>query len=199
MSRSSSSTGSTISRARLLSCAPACTSSALRERSLVVDDGRKRLDVELDELRCVFGERSAARDDERVWITDEADLSLGEYALGGGRCHVEHRRRAHRTGEQRIEVLGGEDRDHARRVLRGGHVEPHDASPGDVTACERGMEHARHHDIVDVATATGQQAGVLLAVDGRADESGRGREEAHSLHWHFHLVMASPRPRVTDA
>ena len=43
---SSSSTGITSSRARLLSHSPGCTSSLLVERGLVVDDRRERLDVE---------------------------------------------------------------------------------------------------------------------------------------------------------
>src|SRR5581483_8189937 len=65
--------------------------------------------------------------------------------------------------------------DDAGRGAGGGHVEPGDAGARYVAAHEVGVEHAGQAHVVDVAPAAGQQARVLLAGYGLADEPPRCR------------------------
>ena len=53
-------------------------------------------------------------------------------------------------------------------LARRRHVDP-DLRPGDVAAHEVGVQHAREGDVVGVATASGEQAGVFLAEHRLAD------------------------------
>ena len=55
-----------------------CTSASASSASSVVDDGRQRLVVDVDELGRVLGEVERLGDDERDGVADETHLVVGE-------------------------------------------------------------------------------------------------------------------------
>ena len=75
---------------------------------------------------------------------------LGEREHVDPRDPTHHDRGRHRSEQTRIQVGGGEHRDHTGRVPSGLGVDPHDVAPGEVAADEGRVHHAGDDDVVDV-------------------------------------------------
>ena len=74
-----------------------------------------------------------------------------------------------------IQLGRGQHCDHAVEGARGRHIQQVDATPRDVAANERAMEHARQHHVVDIAAVAGEQARVFAARHRLPDEPAGGR------------------------
>jgi hypothetical protein len=164
-------------------------------RCRVVDNRGERVDLEGEQFDGVLRQRSAGGDDHRVRIADVAHFVVGQHlvrAVVGAPAHLQDRCGAHRAGEKVVEVGRRQDRDDAGRGPGGGGVDTHQPAAGDVAAGEGNMEHARDGQVVDVAPAAREEAGVLLPVDPAPHEpAGRG-EHAHRR---ASGVTGSPVPR----
>ena len=138
---------------------------ALVERVLVGDDRFEHLDVLVDELERVFRGVAVLGDDQRNRIADVADL-VGRETVDGGRLQARHHVHAdHRTRlrglRQPGEIGAGVDGDDARERPRLGRVDRHEPAVRHGAAEERAVQHPRQHDVVDVATASAQDARIL--------------------------------------
>src|SRR6185503_120404 len=95
-------------------------------------------------------------------FTDEADLAARQRRILG---RLEAGQAELGLDRSNIEVLGDEDRRLRPRRLADGT----DAGVGERAAQEGNLLQAGQRDVVDVAAAAAQEAGVLLAQDARAD------------------------------
>lgn len=146
-----------------------------RRGVLEVNHGRRRVDVDLDELGCVLGERPRLRDDDGDRVAHEPDVAVGERPFGW-RDHVEQRCGGHASPEPAVEIGGGEHGDDTGRRLGRRGVETDDSPPRHLAPHEVRAQRSRHPDIVDVAAPAGQQARVLPTADHSADQARRWRQ-----------------------
>ena len=137
--------------------------SARRAR---VDDRRQRIAVEDDEVGGVLGEVAVGGDDRGDRLAVEADPVAGEERLGGLDVGAQRRPRPQLAARD-LGIVAGHHRDHARRGPRGVGVDAADAPVGERAAHEGDVEHSGETQVADIATATGEQPGVLLAGDAR--------------------------------
>jgi hypothetical protein len=142
---------------------------AVLERLLGVDHHGQR--VVLDEH--LFGRVDdavlVAADHDRDGLADALDDALGERPRL--RCLDLHPRRDpdHRERRLEVEVVGGEHPVHARGALGARRVDRRDPRVRLGRAHDRHVEHARQHEVVDVAAAPRDHPGVLLAAHRLAD------------------------------
>ena len=152
-------------------------------RLRVVDDGLLRVVVDLDHLARVLGEVAGLGDDDGDRVAHVAHV--GDRERRRHRELLAHHRVVAGPGDP-VEVLPREHRDHARHLAGGADVDAGDRGAGEVAAEERGVQRAGDLHVVDVEAVTGEEALVLLARDGLADEargegrSGRGGHDAES-------------------
>ena len=127
-----------------------------------IDDGGQRLEVELypaDKILALGARRGHAH---RDGFADEAHLAARQRRILGG---LEAGQAELGLDRSDIEVFGDEDRRLRPRRLADGQ----DAGVGERAAQEGNLLQAGQFDVVDVAAAAAQEAGVLLAQDARAD------------------------------
>ena len=129
-----------------------------------VDDRLEHLVVDLDQRAGVLGDVAVGGRDDGDGLAGVAHLLRGDRGL------------RHRLGAERghrpdvLQRLGaGEDADHAGQRPRGARVDRADAGVGVRAAQHGGVQHAGHHDVADVARASGQQLRVFLAGGRLAD------------------------------
>ncbi|UIJ63123.1 hypothetical protein LWP59_16555 [Amycolatopsis acidiphila] len=123
-----------------------------------VQHRRQRLDVHLDELGGVFGQITRVRDDDRDRIADEPDIARGQ---AGAWC-VGRVRACHRPpgfADQPVELRRGVDGTHPFGAARLPGVDGGDPAARHRAAHERGVQHARHDDVLDEPATTAEQAG----------------------------------------
>jgi hypothetical protein len=121
---------------------------------------RQRVVVGPDELGGVDSLLGPFAQDHRDGLADEPDDPVGEEGASHG--GVEHRRS--RRERLQVDVLGGEDSDHARSGPSLCHVEGEEASVGARRAHVGGVDGAvqlRQAEVRDVGAAVGQQLRVL--------------------------------------
>ena len=102
----------------------------------------------------------------------DASAVYGDRARSG-------RSERHEVADDAVEVGGGEHERDAGRGTRRSHVDPADRAVRHVAAYERGVQHARYVEVVDVATAAREQARILDPQRSRADRRlGRGHRSS---------------------
>ena len=155
--------------------------------ALHIDDGLDALELELDQLDRVRGQRFGLRDRDRDRLPGVHDLLAGERILGPARA----------GGDDR-EVVGGEHGDDAGQLTGGGHVDRLDQRVGVV-----GEQEASVQEPVDgyVGSETGVAANLRLGVatgSGGADRrltTGRGSiGSGHDPNLSSAPELSSPRP-----
>ena len=146
--------------------------SDVGRRDLEVDHGRKRLELDVDQVAGVLGDVPVLGDNDRDRIADEAHGVRRQDRSGRPDDATADRRVERRVLEGREVLVREHGMDAGQRTGRG-EVERDDPTVRDVAAHERRFQHARQRDVIDVATAPGEQAGVLLACHRLADESAR--------------------------
>ena len=123
-----------------------------RER---VDEGGKRLVLDLDELDRVGRDVAVLRDHEGDLLPLEEDLAVREHRL-----HVAREGR-HVVEVEGLQVLRGQHRGDPGERLRGLRVDGLDAGVAVGGADEVAEEHARHLDVVHVVALALGEAGIL--------------------------------------
>ncbi len=141
-------------------------------RVLDPDDDGQLLVAHPDPLARVLGDVAVGRDDHDDGLTDVVDLVLGQGVTGAPvgerRVGDEQRQRlAHLPGQVLVHV----DRDDPVDVDRVVGVDLEDSRVGMRAAHESGCESVVP-EVVEVAAAAGDEAGVLLAPDRRAEHLG---------------------------
>ena len=144
---------------------------------LVVDYGIQGLVLDVDEFERIFGQVAVPGHDQGHRVAHEADIAGGQdMARDDGRG-----RRIGR-GSQRVDVavqvLGGQHRVHTGRARGRRSVQAQDAGTSEVASQERGVEHARQANVVDVLSGARDQATVLDPLDGLAHEPAGGLHPA---------------------
>ena len=148
---------------------------------------RERLEFEFDQLRGIFGDVAALRDDHGNRFADVTDLVIGEQRLLRVDEFMLHkacpfaRQRQLRVGYGRKQLgkFGAAQHiDHAWQRGRAREIDRPDARMGERAAHERRMQHARQLEVGDELSASRQQAPILAARDGAADK-GRGLRIVH--------------------
>ncbi len=129
-------------------------------------DRRQRLEVDGDQFGGVERLRHRLGDDEGDVIADPAHAVLGEDRI----ARLDHRRavaalQAARDRQiapaGRLDVGGGQHRQHAGRLFRGAHVERLDLRVRVLRAQHDAVRHAGQLDVVDIAAAALQQPRIL--------------------------------------
>jgi hypothetical protein len=147
-----------------------CSTGALGERALGIDDHRQRVVGDPHEVGRILGDVAVLRHDHRHRLADEPH-PVGCRAVVMDRCGHADRERLGVAGD----VLAGDGTDHAVERQR----------RGEVVVADRGVRHRGAHDrrvarvghrrvIVDVGPASGEKPGVLDALDRLADPAGLG-------------------------
>ncbi len=154
------------------------------------DDGRKLLVLDLDQFGGVACLRQRFGDDERDTVADRAHPPAAEDRAHGAKAfrpaHVLRHHRNEAAEPVRLDVGAGQYGQHAGGCLR----------PGSVDAFDEGVRVRRHHhdtvtlsreiDVVHVAAAAGDEAGIFQPRNGLANA-----EFSHAL---FLLDQARQRP-----
>ena len=143
---------------------------AFLERALGIADIGERVVVHHDGLDRVLGDIGVARDHRRHRLAVPLHLAHGQRpvgGVGGGQRRLHHRLR---HGQDLVlDVVPGDDRDHARHRLGGARVDALDAGMRVVAALEHQMQRARLHDVGEEASPAGGEAMVFLAAEPGAD------------------------------
>ncbi len=160
----------------------------VRERCAHVDDGGQVLDVEHDRLGGAAGLLERLRDDGRDRVADMPDAAMGQdrvprllHDLAEAVGHLP----AAGDAADVLEVLAGEDADHARHSLRGARVDAPDRSVRDVRAQEMHVRLSGPVDVVGVPALAGQEPNVLASPGAGADAA------IHSHCWVSLIVAAA--------
>ena len=122
-----------------------------------VDDGRQRVVLDDDELRCVGAGGAILAQDDRDDVSDEANDVRGDERARHPLLEDRDGRGAHRTG---VDVGAGQDL-HVREGLGGALVDAGDASVREQRAHERDGERPLQGQVLDVLTLPAQEARVL--------------------------------------
>ena len=154
---------------------------AVRGRLLGVDDHVERLVVDVDQRECVLGrvaglghDRGDARARERDAVDLERPRRVDE-VLDAARLPCARQRR------QLLEVLAGEDGDDARGLRGLRRVDALDPRVREGRAQDRDVRHPGQLEVVEVLRRAGDQARVLDALDGLADEPGGCLDGRHAV------------------
>ncbi len=134
----------------------------LGHRLVRVDDRLQLFVFHFHRVGAVRRAVAVAGDDERHFLHLEVHLLVGEHGL-----HVAAHRR-HPVELDRLQVIGGQDRHHARHGEGLGLVDGLDARMGVRAAHDGPVQHARQLDVIDVGSLAADEAGVLLAQSGGA-------------------------------
>ena len=140
------------------------------ERGLDVAHRGQRLVIDLDELGGVLRERAAVGDHDRDAVAGVARLVDGERPV---RRQLDVLGDGPGTGQPARPLVGevgaGERRDDALGLACGSEVDARDPRVRVGTADDGHPDHACDRDVVDEAGLAGQELGILLARDRRAD------------------------------
>jgi hypothetical protein len=140
-----------------------------RERGIHVDDGIERVDVDLDQRGRIFGDRPGVGDDDRDRFAHQTDGVARQRAVGRREQTVTARRH-HVVGD--VAQIGiGQHEVHTGHMARGRDVDGGDPPVGDRAANERGVEHPRHGQVIDVAALPGEDPRILRTAHARAREA----------------------------
>ena len=136
------------------------------QRRLGIADVGQLLVVDFDRFGGVLGHVLVARDDGGERIAVEAHLAHRERPVGRvlGR-HVGHHHRLRQGRDLIFDVVARDHRDDARHGLRLAGVDTLDPGVGHLAAHEHQVHHARHHDVADIAPATGEQPLIFLPIE----------------------------------
>ena len=132
--------------------------SIVREGRERVDEGGKRLVLDLDELDRVGRDVAVLRDHEGDLLALEEDLAVREHRL-----HVPRESR-HVMQVEGLEILRGQHRGDPGQRLRGLRVDGLDAGVAVGGADEVAEQHARHLDVVHVVALALGEARILHAL-----------------------------------
>src|SRR5262245_7545202 len=153
--------------------------SARAQRRFRVDDGREGVEIEGDQLSGVFGGVAARRHDDGNGLADMPDfvmrqqrlLGIDELVLDERRPFAGERELRVRHRRQELQqIRAAQGTGDARR--RGGARQIHstDARMRDRSSDENAVQHVRQSEIGNELSAAGQQAMILAAWYGAADE-----------------------------
>ena len=145
------------------------------QRELAPDNRRQLFVLDVDQLDRVLGQVATLGHDDRHRIADEAHVALRE---GGDGREREILGRPVPEPPDRIAVqLGsGPNRDDARQRSGRFSIDRGDPRVGERAACERGVQHSRQTNVVDVNAVPGQQARVLTSLHPSADVAAGDRQ-----------------------
>ncbi len=132
--------------------------------------GVERFVVHRDEFGGVLGLGVGFGDHHGDGFADEGDAATGEDFLGrglgrGAVAALDRRHQRHGLGAERLDVVIGQDIDHARRGLGGGDVDREDFRVAVRAAVETGESLVVKAQIVRILTLTGDEADILGAFD----------------------------------
>jgi hypothetical protein len=131
------------------------------------DRRRQRLVVDLDQFGGVLRLVQRLRHHERHIVADPAHLVLGKRRVGrlerAAVAPLQAARHRQVAPSGRLPVGAGEHRQHARRGLGAGGIDPADAGVGVRGAQHAGVGHAGQHHVGDIAAAAAQQPRILEA------------------------------------
>jgi hypothetical protein len=131
---------------------------------------RQLLDVDLDRLQGVLGERRAFRQHQRKRLAHIADLGMGDHRLGE-RLELRQRLQPHRHLRDRAAEVGcRDDAVHAQHCQRARGIDRSNAAMGDCAAQDRGMQQAGAGEIIHIFAAAAQETQILQPFDRAADE-----------------------------
>ncbi len=152
---------------------------ALAQRLLRIDDGRKRIEIETDQLSRVFRRMTTLGHDDGNGLADMADLVVGEKGLlGVDELVLDQRRPFTRQRELRVrhrrqelqEIPAAQGTGDARRTARTRQIHGADARMGERASDEDRVQHVRQIEVGNELSLTGQQAMVLATRQRAADE-----------------------------
>src|SRR5215467_15439502 len=153
--------------------------STRAQRQFRVDHGRQGIEVEGDQLRRIFGGVAALRHDDRDGLADMPDFVMSQQRLLGidelvlderGPFARQRKLRVRHRRQELEEVRAAEHAGDTWR--RGGARQVHAANARvcDRASDENRVQHVRQVEISDELSAAGQQAVILAARHGAADE-----------------------------
>ena len=151
------------------------------------DDGRERIQVQVDQAGGVLGDVPALRDDERDGIADVTDAITGQRGVGRRRQAVDRDAEVKRIGAVG-KILRGEHGMDTREGLRRGGVHAAQYRVGDRAAHEAPVQQPRGLDVVHVSPAAGEDARILLPRHPRAGQA------AHHASPRVHAVTSASAP-----
>ena len=152
---------------------------AWAQRQFRVDHGRQGIEIEGDQLSRIFGGVAALRHDHRNSLADMPDFVVSQQGLLGidelvlyerGPFSGERELRVRHRRQELQQVRAAQHAGDTRR--RGGARQVHaaDARVRDRASDEDRVQHMRQVEIGDELSAAGQQAAILAARHGAADE-----------------------------
>jgi hypothetical protein len=156
---------------------------------LEVQRGRQLVVLHVDELSGIACLGGAASDDHGDDLAGEGDPVAGHRRVAGGDLVGGDRPGVDAHAHLVTEVGARQDGDHVGRGRGGRGVDADDLGVGERAAHHREVQHARKHDVVGPAGATGDQPLVLLAAAGLPDLG--GRRVLGGRHW-------APPAAITD-
>ena len=159
------------------------------ERQFGIEHGRQRIEIEIDQLGCVFRRIAVLRHDDSHRLADVPDLivrqqrllRIDELVLHLRRPFARQRKLGVRHRRQKLgELRAGQRIDNAGR--RGGarHIDRFYARMSDRASDKHRMQHMRQFEIGDELAAAGEETAILAPGDGTADV-GDIREIVHPL------------------
>ena len=163
----------------------------LQRRFRITDVGQF-LVVDLDRLRGVLGHILVARDHRRERIAVESHLAHRKRPMGRVlRRHVRHHHRLGQGCDLILDVVTGDHRHDAGHGFGAARVDVLDPGMGHLAAHEHEVQHARHHDVGDVAPAAGEEPLVFLAIEPGAEPAVRSTGVRRVVHlfapWNIYL------------
>ena len=162
------------------------TGRVILERLEGVDDGLHGLVVDLDRGDPVGGRVARRGDDGRDLLRLVHDGVRRQHHL-----RVRHERR-HPVQVVRLEILPGEDGEHAGDFQRLARVDAVDLPVRDRAADDVEPQHVREDDVVDVVALALQEARILLALHGVAHAADVGGSlRCHQLSSPASAVLAA--------
>jgi hypothetical protein len=153
------------------------------EGLLGVDHHGQRVVLDDDLLGGVDDAVLVAADDDGDGLADVLDDAVPGQRPRLRRLDLDSRRDPHhRERRLELEVVAGEDRVDARRLLGGRGVDRDDPGVRLGRPDDGHVEHPREHEVVHVTAAPGDHPGVLLATQRLADPLVAGRRLLHGAH-----------------
>ena len=135
-----------------------CASRADAARSATARDA---LDVDLDQLARVLGERATSRDHDGERFSDEPHFILGDYRLDEPFETLDRSETDRNGGNDVADIGGGEDRLDAGTSIRRAQVDAANTPVSHRTAHDRRVQQTLGHDIGNEGAAPSEQPRVL--------------------------------------
>ena len=119
------------------------------------------LDVDLDQLARVLGERATSRDHDGDRLSDEPHFILGDYRLDEPFETLDRSETDRNGGNDVADIGGGEDRLDAGTSIRRAQVDAANTPVSHRTAHDRRVQQTLGHDIGNEGAAPSEQPRVL--------------------------------------